>query len=505
MSKKKVAAIIELAARADWGSADEIAATLERAFLQRRLELESGRAEGNRAKHALSALEHFGFTAKLSTRTAPDNPPAAESAASPGISGSAAAVPSARVLSMPADIVLDKAHAFLQRLDPDEGNVVRLDDIHFIQPWAIVALAVLARAEQASSLIVAEADSSTGRFARALGLFDVAEGREVAWQGDAGRTVLVQRFSSFEGIESTASKISKMVLGDPETEDTRKAIYYVLVELLRNVVQHSRDPLGGVVGAQLMNERQGYKRPTVQVTVGDAGIGVFEALKRMHPTLSGPQEGLEKALWPHYSGTFEEGRTGAGQNAGLGLFFIAEMAKLVGGRLLLASRGAAIQFWVDPDNWEKHTLEVLSPSGVGFPGTLVTFELPLDSFQDYEGLIGTIQDRARERTPNRVLHRWVQFVDVLPADVHRIKVTVGAEDTVAAKELSDRIVEKVFRKIPMALDFSGLSICTQSYLHALLFETVRTAWARQTPLYVVGAKPGVKSGVELLENYALGG
>ena len=57
----------------------------------------------------------------------------------------------------------------------------------------------------------------------------------------------------------------------------------------------------------------------------------------------------------------------------------------------------------------------------------------------------------------------------------------------------------------MLLDFRGMRFCTQSYLHALLFEALRLAWAKRVPIYVANVEPAVRSGLELLEDYALGG
>ena len=57
----------------------------------------------------------------------------------------------------------------------------------------------------------------------------------------------------------------------------------------------------------------------------------------------------------------------------------------------------------------------------------------------------------------------------------------------------------------IVLDFGGMDIVTQSYLHALLFSALRLAWARQSFIYVVNASSSVRSGIELVEDYALGG
>ncbi len=55
------------------------------------------------------------------------------------------------------------------------------------------------------------------------------------------------------------------------------------------------------------------------------------------------------------------------------------------------------------------------------------------------------------------------------------------------------------------LNFDGIDVCTQSYVHALLFEPLRVAWALKVPVYVKNAAPAVRSTLSLLENYALAG
>jgi anti-sigma regulatory factor (Ser/Thr protein kinase) len=405
---------------------------------------------------------------------------------------------------LPEEILLETPGPFLTAVNRDQPFSVHLERVHVVQIWALAALAALSRRNGHTACQVDGALNSAGKFAHAVGLHDVVEKRTTS-PGEIGRTVKLTRLSEFDRIEPTAREISKLILLDAADEESRRAIYYVLVELLRNVVQHSQDPLGGVVAAQLMDERQRYPRRMIQVAVADAGIGIPRALSGMHPDLRGPEEALEKALWPHYSGTFEEGLTGSQQNAGMGLFFISEMAKLTGGRLLVASRGATLFLRGDPKDIEKHSISILQPKGVGFPGTLVAFELPIGEVPDYEGLIQTIGDRAKKRVPQRAVENWLRFVDQPPPGSSPFLVFRVAEDTVAAGEISTKLRDRAVNQQPIALDFRNLDICTQSYLHALLFEPLRHAWASRTPIYVLNAAPGVRSGLELLERYALGG
>lgn len=320
------------------------------------------------------------------------------------------------------------------------------------------------------------------------------------WKPDA---LLSRWVQGFEQIEPLTSAISSALVPQEELEDTRLTIRYVIVELLRNVVQHSHAPKGGFVAANLGNMERG--RPMVRVAVADTGVGIPASLRTLHPELSDPEAALEKSLWPHISGTFEEGLTGTQQNAGMGLFFIAEMAKLTSGTLLIASRGATLLLsgWTDEEG--GHTLRFIEPRGTGFPGTLVAFELPVDDVADYPALIETIKERAEARTPQRAIHRWIRF-DSAPPEATRFEIQKQAESTPAAIQLAQtEITPRILRKEPIVLDFSGMRILTQSYLHSLLFEPLRLAWALRTPIYVANVEPAVRSNLELLENYALAG
>jgi len=85
-------------------------------------------------------------------------------------------------------------------------------------------------------------------------------------------------------------------------------------------------------------------------------------------------------------------------------------------------------------------------------------------------------------------------------------VNFALEDTQAALDFSQKnFVPRLAAKQPIALDFQNIKLLTQGYLHALLYESVRVAWALKTPIFIVNAQPAVRSILELLQNYALGG
>jgi hypothetical protein len=380
--------------------------------------------------------------------------------------------------------------------------VIDLNTIDVAEVWALAGLAVLARLPDAP-IKVNLGDNPMSRFAYALGFEEVVEGRTSTAAAEPGRTVKLTRFRGWDGYEALARRIVGLIVANEDVPEARNTLHYVLVELFRNVIQHSKDSLGGVVAAQVMNP--GSTSRLVQVVVADAGLGIPEALRWEHPNLHGPEDALDKALWPHFSGTFPLGETGSAQgNAGMGLFVISEMAKLTGGRLLLASRGAALSLTSNPDDLDDNRIASVG-AGVGFPGTLVAFEMALDNVHDFDGMLETIKERARLRTPSRATHKWLRF-EAPPSGTQPLIVGIAVEHTPQAIEYAKNTLRpRILAGTPLVLDFRKIDFCTQSFLHALLYEIIRLAWATKNTIYIVNASPGVRSGLELLENYALGG
>jgi len=297
--------------------------------------------------------------------------------------------------------------------------------------------------------------------------------------------------------------MASLVIGNPAAADLRLAVRHVLVELLRNVLQHSGDDLGAVVAAQAMGPGQRRRQPMIQLAVADAGIGIPRHLHSKHPHLTDYRQALERALLPHISGTFEEGLTGSFENAGLGLYVISEMARQTGGSLLIATTGAALV--VQRDAAGSRHPRFLQPPGIGFPGTLVAFEIPTDAVHDYHDLMKRILETARERTPKRASDRWISF-DAPPSGAHQVHVGSVKENTPDALVMAVEAIEPaILARQPVSLDFAGIDLCTQSWLHALLYESIRLAWARRVPIHALNAAPSVREGLRFLEAYALGG
>lgn len=378
------------------------------------------------------------------------------------------------------------------------------DDVDVAQVFAVAATAALGRHDGRDRLALPPASASgAARFAHALGLDEVLEGDSEREPAEHDRTVTLTRIRRIGQTESVAAKIVDLVLPERPRADAANLYWFVLVELLRNVVQHSCDPAGGIVAAQRNDAGPYAAAPALQVVVVDNGIGIFEALRRKRPSVQTPAEALMRALEPHVSGTFVEGESGTVENAGLGLFFISEMAKQTRGRLLLASRGATC--FLDRTHSAVSQPMITNGSAPDYPGTLVVFETALGQVGNYDQIIRDIHSLAAQRTPKRITHRWLRFEEP-PVGVAQVLVDVAAEDTTAAHAFSSRHLEpRLLRRQSIALDFRHVRVCTQSFLHALLHESVRLAWARKVPMYIVHAAPTVRAQLEFVEGYSLGG
>lgn len=406
-------------------------------------------------------------------------------------------------LAAPTRITLAEPTPFLSAISATPWFRLDLDRLQVVESWALVALCALSRRglpDDRRSDVYHRGATKFGKFAYAVGFDAARDGSAPPKIYEADRTVPVQRVTFGRPVRVIAQELARVAIPGDEEEESRGALAYVIDELLRNVLQHSADPLGAVVGAQRMDPgKGGYRRATVQLAVADTGRGILESLRRFHD-VADARAALEKAIRPHVSGVFPEGQTGGADNAGLGLFFTSEMAKLTAGRLLIATRGASL--FLEGDEHEgKHRIRFLEPIGTGYPGTLAVFELPIE-IVNRDALMDVIRQRAVERAPALVARRWLDYGSP-PPDTKAFVVRDIADDTDGAREFAEQMTSLLTSSRAVVVDFGGIGIATQSFLHALLFHPVRVGWAMGARIYVRNADAALRSGLDFLESYAL--
>ena len=394
---------------------------------------------------------------------------------------------------------LQEPSRFLNVMAACRGSI-DLSDVSLAEMWSLTAMAARARADGRDPVALEwEQSSAAFGFATAVGLAEVVQGVHGRVQGEEGRTVRLTRVCEEKEIQPVAFEIGRLLAGEkPANEASRLAIEYVIIELLRNVVQHSEDVLGGVVGAQRNDRGLHANRPVFQVSVADNGQGIRATMSRTHPDLIEDDVALEQALWPYHSGAFAPGRSGGVENAGLGLFYISELAKALEGRLLVSSGSASLL--IDPGLTTR--IERLA---VGYPGTLVAFEIPTELPEGFASVFERIGEMASERSPRRLTREWLSY-EAPPAGAKRFVVAPFLENNDMAQHLAQQqLIPSLVKKEAVVLDFSNVRVITQSFAHALLFEALRCAWASQTRLYVANAQSVVRSALRHVEMYAQGG
>ncbi len=404
-------------------------------------------------------------------------------------------------------VYLEKPEPFLKFTTNAIEKRVLLDEFDVLQPWAIAALAALGREQEGPRIIIEnEHNTAAAKFASAMGIDEIIGNRTQVVAKQKERTVRLRRVNTFEEVEYVSTRIADLVIPMEDNadfeqyidaEEVRKTIRHVMLELLRNAVQHSQDKQGALILAQRMNK---YEHPAIQIVVVDCGYGIYETIRGTHSNIKSPAVALERSILPGYSGTFHEHQRGSTWNAGVGLFFVSEMAKLSAGRLLIASRGASMFIQGDPEGLGKNKIDLLNAD---FPGTLVAFEIPKRGVGDYTELQKKIHMLARERTAQRLEQHWMRF-DVPPPKSSEFMIDIASENTIQAAEFATtQLVPRIKNNEVLVLNFINMKICTQSYMHALLFEPIRIAHELKVPIFGKGATDTVTDGIHYLESYAL--
>jgi anti-sigma regulatory factor (Ser/Thr protein kinase) len=195
-------------------------------------------------------------------------------------------------------------------------------------------------------------------------------------------------------------------------EKHAQPIKYIMSELVRNVLEHSKSGYGAMVAAQYY-----IKTNTIRIGIVDTGVGIKETINRSHQA-STDLEAIHLALTPGITGTTaREG--GTDYNAGAGLFFTKSIAKInkdyfliYSGdtlyKLLKAKEGKDILLNSDP-LLDRHTSETNLPY---WTGTAIGIDMKLDENEEFKTLLDIIRNvytkSVRER--KKLYYKKANFI-----------------------------------------------------------------------------------------------
>jgi len=195
------------------------------------------------------------------------------------------------------------------------------------------------------------------------------------------------------------------------TPEQAHPIKYVMSELVRNVLEHSRSRIGAVVSAQYFKTSN-----RISIGVADRGIGVRQAINKSYNVAS-HKAAIELALKPGITGTTTK-IGGTEYNAGAGLFFTKSIAKvsrdffiIYSGdslfKLLKTQTNQKVELFGDPKKDRSNFRD-------GFPewkGTAVGIDISMDINQDFKILLDLIRNAYHldVKSANREKYRKPKF------------------------------------------------------------------------------------------------
>lgn len=360
--------------------------------------------------------------------------------------------------------------------DNPEGEKVILDfsNVRFVAPWAISLFASYGRWLQTirSREVEVWIDHTTqaGKYLIGSGLpkiLNIPEDNIGDLSADRFFPVSVIRTEK-EIMPYVRGVMDMLKIEDPEMND---AMRYSMIELLRNVVQHSRSPLGATSFATYFP-----KTELTEIVIADTGCGIRASLRDRYPDISKDYKAVRFATQPHVSGTFSQGAYQSMlNNAGLGLFFIKEIVSRGCGGFHLASGDSIASHWGKEDGTPGK--RYYSSRTGGWRGTFAVVQLRRGMIEQFGDLLTHCRDIASEvrRDPSELK---LDFLDETPS-IHGLKVVKVLdfdEDVATAAIIRDaEIIPSLNSDELVVLDFAGVRCATQSFIHALLYKVFRDA------------------------------
>lgn len=408
-------------------------------------------------------------------------------------------------ISVPAN-VLDKElinffNGWRWHIEPSSPIEFDFQGCNFLAPYAVTLFAAyiiwLKQVKMRSVRVKANRNSVAGNYLVETGFFELlGETTTPDLIERPDRTVKLTRISSSSEIPPFAAHVMEILqIEDVELEG---AVKYSLIELLRNVVQHSSSKFGGIAMAQ-------YYPNTglVNLCVADMGVGIKETIKEAYPEIDTNLKALKLATLPHVSRTFGPATyTTMRDNAGLGLFFIKQIASLSGGSFFLASKDSLIDLWGDQEGNQKKLYR--KAKNDGWPGTFAYLQLRKDMIGEFDSILTVCRQMAAEarKYPAELA---LDFIEEVPEieELVVVKVSQFEEDVEEASRIRDNIVLPSINSGKLVvLDFDKVRFATQSFVHALMYKVIRDGQQIGATLSIANCTNSTREAVMAVAAYA---
>lgn len=298
-------------------------------------------------------------------------------------------------MHLPNSAFLGNIDSFLRSFDGTDTSRLEITankkwiSIHPVVLSMVVALGL---AVSPSNIKCEKLEAKSKHYLERMGLF-----RFVGIQSDikikshepAGRFIPLTAITNSGELTKFITDMIPLLHLEPKQAEP---IRYIVSELVRNVLEHSRSDKGAIVCAQY------YKKSNIiRIGIVDTGIGVKKSINTSYKAPA-HIDALKLALTPGITGTTRK-EGGTEFNAGAGLFFIKSIAKvnrdffmIYSGnamyKLLKSEPSNRVRLYADPFN-DRHS------KGDDFPywtGTVVGIDITLDATEEFSILLDLIRD-----------------------------------------------------------------------------------------------------------------
>lgn len=299
-------------------------------------------------------------------------------------------------IHLPNSAFLGNIDTFLRSIDPFDDSTL---EISFNKKWMSLHPVVLSMVgalgiyfnENHKTITCEELEGASKQYFEQMGLLKLLHTKSInRYEHEpAGRYIPITRVQNSDDLSMFISDMIPLLHTTPQQIEP---IRYVVSELIRNVIEHSRSPIGAMVCAQFFK-----KSNRISIGVVDLGIGIRSTISRSHQTHD-DITALKLALTPGVTG-WSSSLRGTEYNAGAGLFFIKSIAlvntdffMIYSGKamykLLKNPKKTTVKLHSDPfdDNHSRHN---------DFPvwnGTVVGIDISLQRHNNFDLLL----DRIRE-------------------------------------------------------------------------------------------------------------
>lgn len=204
----------------------------------------------------------------------------------------------------------------------------------------------------------------------------------------SGRFIPARQIKTSEELNQFITDMVPLLHTTPEQADPIK---YVMSELVRNVLEHSKSPIGAIVSAQYFKNSN-----RISIGVADRGIGIKRWINTSY-SVNTDIEAIDLSLRPWITGTTTQ-IGGTEYNAGAGLFFTKSIAKVSRDFFLIYSGNSffklhktnskkEVELFAQP-RLDKANFKSDLPN---WQGTAVGIDISMDLNQDFQSLLGMIR------------------------------------------------------------------------------------------------------------------